>query len=107
MAYKGSGICVRRHRGAEPPRDPESPGLVPAVGGRDRATASYAAADGVKAPARTARSRVRGVHGGRPAPSLPVETGTASGAGCVAGSLQPVHALHPGTRQTATLTHGL
>jgi DNA-binding transcriptional ArsR family regulator len=31
-----NGICLRNHCGAEPPRDTESPDLVPAVGGRDR-----------------------------------------------------------------------
>src|SRR6266542_2840391 len=72
--YKKSGICLRHHRGAEPPRDIEPTGLVRTVGWRDRASASYAAADGVKAPARAPRGRFRGIHGGRTAPCLPVET---------------------------------
>src|SRR6267142_417586 len=72
--YKRSGICLRNHCGAEPPRDIEPPGLVPTVGGRDRASTSYAAADRVKAPASAARGRFRGIHGGRTAPSLPTET---------------------------------
>ena len=72
--YQESGICVRNHCGAEPPRDIEPPGLVTTVGGRDRASASYAAADRVKAPASAARGRFRGIHGGRTAPSLPAET---------------------------------
>src|SRR5207247_7202502 len=49
--YQERGICVRNHCGAEPPRDIEPPGLVPAVGWRDRASAWYAAADRVEAPA--------------------------------------------------------
>src|SRR5204863_6504781 len=68
------GICVRNHCGAEPPRDTEPPGLVATLGWRDRASASYAAADRVKAPASAARGRFRGIHGGRTAPSLPAET---------------------------------
>src|SRR5881227_3710422 len=72
--YQESGICVRHHCGAEPPRDIEPPGLVPTVGWRDRASASYAAADRVKAPARAARGRFHGIHGGRTAPPLPAET---------------------------------
>src|SRR2546430_11463723 len=35
----------RSHCGAEPPRDPAPPGLVPTVGGRDRAPTADAAAD--------------------------------------------------------------
>ena len=72
--YQESGICVRNHCGAEPPRDIEPPGLVTTVGWRDRASTSYAAADRVKAPASAARGRFRGIHGGRTAPSLPAET---------------------------------
>ena len=72
--YQESGICVRSHCGAEPPRDIEPAGLVTTVGGRDRASTSYAAADRVKAPASAARGRFRGIHGGRTAPSLPAET---------------------------------
>src|SRR6202011_57694 len=43
-------ICVRNHCGAEPSRDIEPPGLVPTVGWRDRASASYAGADRFEAP---------------------------------------------------------
>ena len=71
--YQESGICVRNHCGAEPPRDTEPPGLVTTVGWRDRASASYAAADRVKAPASAARGRFRRIHGGRTAPPLPAE----------------------------------
>src|SRR5229473_5980350 len=85
--YTEHGICVRNHCGAEPPRDTEPAGLVTTVGGRDRASASYAAADGVKAPASAARGRFRGIHGGRTAPSLPAETGTTSGTRRLAGSV--------------------
>src|ERR1700736_6604122 len=52
--YEESGICVRNHCGAEPSRDIEPPGLVSTVGWRDRASASYAAADRFEAPARAA-----------------------------------------------------
>ena len=85
-----SGICVRNHCGAEPPRDIEPPGLVTTVGWRDRESASYAAADRVKAPASAARGRFRGIQGGRTAPSLSTEARTASGGGCLAGSVPPV-----------------
>src|SRR5262245_5230227 len=71
--YKENAICVRNHCGAEPPRDIEPPGLVRTVGGRDRASTSYATADSVKALASPARGRFRGIHGGRTAPSLPAE----------------------------------
>src|SRR5271167_3494553 len=67
--YKERGISLRNHCGAEPPRDIEPPGLVPTVGGRDRASASDVAADRVKTPASAARGRFRGIHGGRTAPS--------------------------------------
>src|SRR5580698_1792193 len=72
--YKERGICFRNHCGAEPPRDIESPCLVTAVGGRNRAPTSDAAAHRVQAPASAARGRFRGIHGGRTAPSLPAET---------------------------------
>src|SRR4029077_18002152 len=85
--YQESGICLRNHCGAEPARDIEPPGLVTTVGGRDRASTSYAAADRVKAPASAARGRVRRIHGGRTAPSLPAESRTISGDGCLAGSV--------------------
>src|SRR6476646_2606799 len=87
--YQEHGI-FRNHCGAEPPRDPEPAGLVAAVGGRDRASASNDAADRVKTPASAARGRFRGIHGGCTAPSLPAETGTVSGAGCLAGSVPSV-----------------
>ena len=104
--YKESGICLRNHCGAEPPRDLEPPGLVTTVGGRDRASASYAAADRVKAPARAARGRFRGIHGGRTAPSLPAEAGTISGGGYVAGSVPPVLVRSPGCSRTPPRPHG-
>src|SRR5438132_6148084 len=72
--YKADGIRIRNYCGAEPPRDTQPPGLVTTVGWRDRASASYAATERVKAPASAARGRFRGVHGGRAAPSLPAET---------------------------------
>src|SRR5262245_33993575 len=71
--YLENGICIRNHCGAEPPRDIDPPGLVRTVGWRDRASALYAAADRVKAPASAARGRVRRIHGGRAASSLPTE----------------------------------
>src|SRR5215467_2216682 len=70
---KRHGIGIRNHCGAKPPRDIESAGLVGTVGGRNRASTSDAAADCVQAPASPARGRVRGIHGGRTAPSLPAE----------------------------------
>src|SRR6266481_8122898 len=88
--YQESGICVRNHCGAEPPRDIEPSGLVTTVGWRDRASTSYAAADRVKAPAGAARGRFRRIHGGRTAPSVPAEARTTSGAGCLAGSVPSV-----------------
>src|SRR5256885_11378527 len=88
--YEEHGICIRYHCGAEPPRDTEPAGLVPTVGGRDRAPASYAAADRVEAPAGTARGRFRGLHGGRTTPSLPAEARTTAGGGCLAGPVPPV-----------------
>src|SRR5882672_12886165 len=72
--YQESGICVRNHCGAEPPRDTEPPGLVTTVGWRDRASTSYVAADCVKAPAGAARGRFRRIDSRRTAPSLPIET---------------------------------
>src|SRR6202451_2571054 len=104
--YQANGICVRNHCGAEPPRDTEPPGLVPPVGGRDRASTSYVAADRVKAPARAARGRFRGIHGGRTAPSLPAETWTTSGAGCLADSVPPVLVRSRGCSRTPPRPHG-
>ena len=88
--YQESGIRIRSHCGAEPPRDIKPPGLVATVGGRDRASASYAADGRVQAPASAARGRFRGIHGGRAAPPLPAEAGTPTGGGCLAGSVPPV-----------------
>jgi hypothetical protein len=88
--YEESGLCFRNHCGAKPPRDIEPLGLVTTVGGRDRASTSYVAADRVKAPAGAARGWFRGIHGGRTAPSLPAETRTTSGGGCLAGSVPSV-----------------
>src|SRR5215831_8206260 len=88
--YKDRGIRIRNHCGAEPPRDIESPGLFRTVGRRDRAPASYAAADRVQAPTGAARGGFRGIHGGRTATALQAEAGTVSGGGCLAGSLPPV-----------------
>src|SRR5213593_1713209 len=104
--YQLSGICVRNHCGTEPPRDIEPPGLVTTVGWRDRASTSYAAADRVKAPARAARGRFRGIHGGRTAPSLPAEARTASGVGGLAGSVPPVLVRSRGCSRTPPRPHG-
>src|SRR2546426_5442779 len=104
--YQEDGICVRNHRGAEPPRDPEPPGLVTTVGGRNRASASYAAADRVQAPAGAARSRFRGIHGGRPASSLPSEARATSGGGCLASSVPPFLVRAHGCSRTPPRPHG-
>src|SRR6059058_1706257 len=104
--YQESGICIRNHCRAEPPRDLEPPGLVPAVGWRDRASTSYDAADRVKAPARAARGRFRGIHGGRTAPSLPAEARTASGGACLARSVPPALVHARGCSRTSPRPHG-
>src|SRR5437899_8423584 len=104
--YQESGICVRNHCGAEPPRDIEPPGLVTTVGWRDRASASYAAADRVKAPARAARGRFRGIYSGRTAPSLPAETRTASGDRCLAVSVPSVLVRSRRCSRTPPRPHG-
>src|SRR6266446_1259317 len=104
--YQEGEICVRNHCGAEPPRDIDPPGLVTAVGGRDRASASYAAADRVKAPARAARGRFRGIYSGRTAPSLPAEARTTSGGGCLAGSVPSVLVRSRGCSRTPPRPHG-
>src|SRR6202051_2844002 len=104
--YKGSGICVRSHCGVEPPRDTEPPVLVPAVGGRDRASAWYAAAGRVQAPARAARCRFRRIHGGCTAPSLPAETGTTSGDRRLASSVPSVLVRSRGCSRTPPRPHG-
>src|SRR6202011_3328138 len=99
-------ICLRNHCGAEPPRDTEPPGLVPTVGGRDGASAWYAAAVRVQAPACAARGRFRRIHGGCTAPSLPAETGTTSGGGCLAGSVPSVLVRSRGCSRTPPRPHG-
>src|SRR3989449_4690381 len=104
--YQESGICVRNHCGAEPPRDTEPPGLVTTVGGRDRASSSYAAADRVKAPASAARGRFRRIHGGRTAPSLPAEARTTSRGGCLAGSVPSVLVRSRRCSRTPPRPHG-
>src|SRR5260370_14092849 len=104
--YKESGICVRSHCGAEPTRDIEPPGLVPTVGGRDRASAWYAAAGRLQAPARAARGRFRRIHGGCTAPSLPAEIGTTSGDRRLAGSVPPVLVRSRGCSRTPPRPHG-
>src|SRR6266480_4264287 len=104
--YSASAIGIRNHCGAKPPRDTESPDLLRTVGWRDRASTSYAAADGVKAPASAARGRFRGIHGGCTAPSLPAEARTASGGGCLAGSVPPVLVRPRGCARTPPRPHG-
>src|SRR5689334_5152321 len=104
--YSAHGIGVRHHRGAEPPRDPEPPGLVPTVGGRDRAPAADAAADRVETPAGAARGRFRGIHGGRAAPSLPREAGTPAGGGRLARSVPPFLVRARGCARTPPRPHG-
>src|SRR5437016_11224585 len=104
--YQESGICVRNHCGAEPPRDIEPPGLVTTVGWRDRASTSYAAADRVKAPASAARGRFRGIHGGRTAPSLSTEARTTSGGRCLAGSVPSVLVRSCRCSRTPPRPHG-
>src|SRR5438552_4404662 len=100
------GICVRNHRGAEPPRDPAPPGLVPTVGGRDRAPPADAAAHGLQAPARAARGRFRGIHGGRTAPALPLEARTPPGGGCLAGAVPPALVRACGCARAPPRPHG-
>src|SRR5438270_505048 len=104
--YLESGICLRNHCGAEPPRDIKPSGLVKTIGWTDRASASYAAADRVKAPASAARGRFRGIHGGRTAPSVPAETRTTSGGRCVAGSVPPVLVRSRRCSRTPPRPHG-
>src|SRR5260370_40437718 len=104
--YQESGICVRNHCGAEPPRDIEPAGLVTTIGWRDRASAWYAAADRVKAPASAARGRFRGIHGGRTAPSLSTEARTTSGDRYLAGSVPPVLVRSRRCSRTPPQPHG-
>src|ERR1700730_17367061 len=103
--YQENGI-FRNHCGAEPPRDIEPPGLVTTVGWTDRASASYDAADRVKAPASAARSRFRGIHRGRTASSLPAENRADSGAGCLAGSVPSVLVRSRGCARTPPRPNG-
>src|SRR6516162_9953674 len=88
--YEGSGIRVRNHCGAEPPRHLEPPGIVTTVGWRDRTSASHDPTDRLKAPASATRGRLRRIHRGRTAPALSTEGGTISGGGCLAGPVPPV-----------------
>src|SRR6266704_251268 len=104
--YEEHGICVRNHCGAEPPRDIEPAGLVTTVGWRDRAATSHAAADRVKAPASAARGGFRRIDGGRTAPSLPTEARTASGVGCLAGSVPSVLVRSRRCSRTPPRPHG-
>src|SRR5260370_20418486 len=104
--YQESGICIRNHCGAEPPRDIEPPGLVTTVGWRDRASASHAAADRVKAAASAARGRFRRIHGGCTAPPLPAETGTTSGDRRLASSIPQVLVGSRGCSRTPPRPHG-
>src|SRR5450432_640336 len=104
--YSGNGICIRNHRRAEPPRDPEPPDLLPTVGGRDRESPSSAATDRFQAPARAARGRFRGTHRGRTAPPLPVETGATSGGRSLAGSVPPVLVRSHRCSRTPSRPHG-
>src|SRR5262245_3646858 len=104
--YQDRGIRLRHHRGTEPPRDTRPAGLVPAVGRRDRASPADAPADRLEAPARAARRRVRGIHGGPATPSLPAEAGTTPGAGCLARAVPPVLVRSRGCPRTPPRPHG-
>src|SRR5262245_30859161 len=104
--YTERGIRIRNHCRAEPARDIEPAGSIPAVGGRDRASASYDAADRVQAPARAARGGFRGINRGRTAPSLPAEAGTVSGGGYLAGPVPPVLVGPRGCSGTPPRPHG-
>src|SRR5262249_4379539 len=90
----------------EPPSDPEPPRLVGAVGRGDPASAWYAAADRLEAPACLARGRFGGIHGGRAAPSLPAETRRPPGAGFLAGSVPPVLVAPCGCSRTPPRSYG-
>src|SRR5215467_421202 len=72
--YKECAVRFRDHCRAEPARDPQSPAVVGAVGGRDRASAVHAAAYRVETPARASGRRLRGGHRGCAATRVPVET---------------------------------
>src|SRR5207248_2139705 len=71
-----------------------------------RASASDAAAECVQALARLARGRFRGIHGGRTAPSLPVETWNSAGVRCLAGSVPPVLVRPRGCSGAPPRPHG-
>src|SRR5262249_25445817 len=88
--YKEGGKRIRDHCRAQPPRDLKPAGLVGAVGGRDRASTSHVAADGIQTPSSTARRRFRRIDSGCPAPPLSAETGAISGVRGVAGSVPPL-----------------
>src|SRR5262245_14649660 len=103
--YKERGIGIRNHRGAEPPRDLEPAGVVGTVGWRNRTSTWDAAAHRVKASARAARRRFRGIHGGRTAPSLPPEAGTVSRNGCLARSVPAVLVRSCGCARTPSRPH--
>src|SRR5271157_4688085 len=103
--YQENGI-FRNHRRTEPPRDIESAGLIPTIRWRDRASAWYDAADRIEAPAGAARGRFRGVHRGRTTPSLPAQTWTISGGGCLAGAVPPVLVGARGCSRTAPRPDG-
>src|SRR5256714_13261978 len=104
--YEEHGICFRNHCRAEPPRDIDSPGLLPTLRGRDRAPASYGPADRVEASASAARGRFRGIYGGRTAPSISLETPTISGGGCLAVSVPSVLVRSRGCSRTSPRPHG-
>src|SRR2546421_12967124 len=103
--YEEHGICFRNHCRAEPPGDTDSPGLLPTLRGRDRASASYGAADRVEASASAARGRFRGIHGGRTAPSVSLKTRTISRGGCLAISVPSVLVRPRGCSRTSSRPH--
>src|SRR4029077_6242747 len=105
--YEESAIYLRNHRRAESPRDLEPPGLVPTIGGRDRASTSYAAADGVQAPAGAARRRFCRVNSGGTAPPRLPETRSVSGDGGLAVSVPPVLVDSRGCSRTVPRPHGV
>src|SRR5690242_18344743 len=104
--YKGSGIRVRNHCGAEPARDLEPAGVLTTVGGRDRASTSDASADRLKTPASAARCRFCRIHDRRAAPSVPAEARTTSGVGCLAGSVPAVLVRSRRCSRTPPRQHG-
>src|SRR5579864_5424358 len=104
--YKERGIRIRNYCRAEPPRHTGPAGLLTTVGGRDRASAAYVAADRVQTSAGAARGRFRGIHGGRTTPPLPAETRTVSGDGHLAGPVPPVLVRLRGCSRTPPRSHG-